>query len=231
MCRELCMYIGERDDVHADNVADRQSSIGEGGAVVAGEIILFWSLYLVDPSRLFTAWIYVEIPVRLPQRLRYLTQGLLCERYDQIQQIKFASFSDEKRELNCSATKPWFIQVKYPHIYLHPAIQRLRKRRLRSKSRELKQEEMEPETSSSSFWLLSNAWGKHQASKGVYNFWFWFVSDNESRLSKCLLILWTTCKLDRRRNFLPSNNAGNMSAWRTDWYEIEDYFYNLLLCY
>jgi hypothetical protein len=35
------MYIGERDDVHADNVADRQSSIGEGGAVVAGEIILF----------------------------------------------------------------------------------------------------------------------------------------------------------------------------------------------
>jgi hypothetical protein len=39
MCRELCMYIGERDDVHADNVADRQISIGEGGAV-AGEIIL-----------------------------------------------------------------------------------------------------------------------------------------------------------------------------------------------
>jgi hypothetical protein len=98
------MYIGERDDVHADNVADRQISIGEGGAV-AGEIILVRSLLLVDPSRLFTAWIYAEIPV-LPQRLCYLTQGLLCERYDQIQPIKFASFSDEKRELNCSATKP-----------------------------------------------------------------------------------------------------------------------------
>ena len=60
MCREC---IGERFGVHADNVAGFIIG-GGGGAVATGNIILN-SIWLVEfyPS---VAWIYVEIPVRLP---------------------------------------------------------------------------------------------------------------------------------------------------------------------
>ena len=70
----------ERESIHADNIerereresihADNMAADGIGDIATAVNSIIFW---IFGPNRSCTAWIFIEIPIRLPQSLCYVT--------------------------------------------------------------------------------------------------------------------------------------------------------------
>ena len=56
----------EKESIHAENMA----AGGIGDTAIAVNSIFFW---ISGPYRWCTAWIFIEIPVHLPQSLCYVT--------------------------------------------------------------------------------------------------------------------------------------------------------------